>query len=74
MPTNYVKKPREFILSAAKDGVVGVRVFHDVLSGMLPMNYLRGKPREIRPDKIERSSAPKSALMLCRTSKEICRL
>jgi len=27
MPTTCAKKPREFILSAAKDDVVGVRVF-----------------------------------------------
>ncbi len=31
VPTDTARKPREFILSEAKDGVVGVRVFPDVL-------------------------------------------
>jgi hypothetical protein len=30
MPTTFARKPREFILSAAKDGVVGGRVFGEV--------------------------------------------
>ena len=30
MPTTTARKPREFILSVAKDGVVGARVFSAV--------------------------------------------
>jgi len=32
VPTTFAKKPRELVLSEAKDDVVGVRVFSDVRS------------------------------------------
>jgi len=40
MPTDHREKPRELVLSATKDGVVGVRVFPDVFLGITVLEVL----------------------------------